>query len=190
MILLIDNYDSFTYNLVQLIEPMGQEVKVYRNDEIDIPKINSLSPDRLMISPGPCTPAKAGISISAIKEFGNKIPTLGVCLGHQAIGEAYGGVVIRAGRIMHGKTSMINHDGKGIFTGLPNPFEAVRYHSLLVERATLPTCFEISAWTDEGEIMGLRHKEHPVNGVQFHPESILTDAGALLLRNFLNSGGN
>jgi anthranilate synthase/aminodeoxychorismate synthase-like glutamine amidotransferase len=190
MILLIDNYDSFTYNLVQLIEPMGQEVKVYRNDEIDIQKINSLSPDRLMISPGPCTPAKAGISINAIKEFGKKIPTLGVCLGHQAIGEAYGGVVIRAGRIMHGKTSMINHDGKGIFTGLPNPFEAVRYHSLLVERATLPACFEISAWTDEGEIMGLRHKEHPVNGVQFHPESILTDAGDLLLRNFLNFGSN
>ncbi len=190
MILLIDNYDSFTYNLVQLIEPMGQEVKVYRNDEIDIPSIKSLSPDRLMISPGPCTPAKAGISISAIQEFGKKIPTLGVCLGHQAIGEAYGGVVIRAGRIMHGKTSMIIHDGKGIFNGLPNPFEAVRYHSLLVERKTLPACFEISAWTDEGEIMGLRHKEHPVNGVQFHPESILTDAGGLLLNNFLKSGGN
>jgi anthranilate synthase/aminodeoxychorismate synthase-like glutamine amidotransferase len=136
-----------------------------------------------------CTPAKAGISISAIKEFGNKIPTLGVCLGHQAIGEAYGGVVIRSERIMHGKTSMINHDGKGIFRGLPNPFEAVRYHSLLVEKKTLPACFEISAWTDEGEIMGLRHREDPVNGVQFHPESILTVAGGLLLRNFLNSGG-
>ncbi|NLD37432.1 MAG: aminodeoxychorismate/anthranilate synthase component II [Desulfatiglans sp.] len=190
MILLIDNYDSFTYNLVQLIEPMGQEVKVYRNDEIDIPKINLLSPESLMISPGPCTPAKAGISIKAIKEFGKKIPTLGVCLGHQAIGEAYGGVVIRAGRIMHGKTSMIHHDGKGIFSGLPNPFEAVRYHSLIVERKTLPACFEISAWTDEGEIMGLRHKEHQVNGVQFHPESILTDAGDLLLSNFLNFRGN
>jgi para-aminobenzoate synthetase component II len=190
MILLIDNYDSFTYNLVQLIEPMGQEVKVYRNDEIDINGIKRLAPDILMISPGPCTPAKAGISISAIKEFGKKIPTLGVCLGHQAIGEAYGGVVIRADRIMHGKTSMVNHDGKGIFNGLPNPFEAVRYHSLLVERKTLPACFEISAWTDEGEIMGLRHKKDPVNGVQFHPESILTGAGGLLLNNFLKSGGN
>ncbi len=190
MILLIDNYDSFTYNLVQMIEPMGQEVKVYRNDEIDIPAINSISPARLMISPGPCTPDKAGISISAIREFGKKIPTLGVCLGHQAIGEAYGGVVIRAGRIMHGKTSMISHDGKGIFKGLPNPFEAVRYHSLLVEKETLPDCFEISAWTGEGEIMGLRHKSDPVNGVQFHPESILTHSGTSLLRNFLNYGGN
>jgi anthranilate synthase/aminodeoxychorismate synthase-like glutamine amidotransferase len=190
MILLIDNYDSFTYNLVQMIEPMGQDVKVYRNDEIDIPAINALSPARLMISPGPCTPDKAGISISAVREFGKKIPTLGVCLGHQAIGEAYGGVVIRAGRIMHGKTSMISHDGRGIFKGLPNPFEAVRYHSLLVERETLPDCFEISAWTKEGEIMGLRHKKDPVNGVQFHPESILTNAGTSLLRNFLSLGGN
>lgn len=190
MILLIDNYDSFTYNLVQMIEPMGQEVKVCRNDEIDIPAINAISPARLMISPGPCTPDKAGISISAIREFGKKIPTLGVCLGHQAIGEAYGGVVIRAGRIMHGKTSMISHDGRGLFKGLPNPFEAVRYHSLLVERETLPECFEISAWTKEGEIMGLRHKKDPVNGVQFHPESILTNAGTSLLRNFLTLGGN
>lgn len=190
MILLIDNYDSFTYNLVQMIEPMGQDVKVYRNDEIDIPSIKKIAPSRLMISPGPCTPDKAGISINAIKEFGKKIPTLGVCLGHQAIGQAYGGVVIRAGRIMHGKTSMISHDGKGIFKGLPNPFEAVRYHSLLVERETLPDCFEISAWTKEGEIMGLRHKEDPVNGVQFHPESILTNAGTSLLRNFLTFGGN
>ena len=189
MILLIDNYDSFTYNLVQMIEPMGQEVKVYRNDEIDIPAINKLSPARLMISPGPCTPDKAGISINAVKEFGKKLPTLGVCLGHQAIGQAYGGVVIRADRIMHGKTSMISHDGKGIFKGIPNPFEAVRYHSLLVEKESLPDCFEISAWTKEGEIMGLRHKEDPVNGVQFHPESILTKAGTSLLRNFLNFGG-
>ena len=189
MILLIDNYDSFTYNLVQMIEPMGQEVKVYRNDEIDIPAINKLSPARLMISPGPCTPDKAGISINAVKEFGKKLPTLGVCLGHQAIGQAYGGVVIRADRIMHGKTSMISHDGKGIFKGIPNPFEAVRYHSLLVEKESLLDCFEISAWTKEGEIMGLRHKEDPVNGVQFHPESILTKAGTSLLRNFLNFGG-
>ena len=190
MILLIDNYDSFTYNLVQMIEPMGQEVQVYRNDEIDIPAIRKLSPTRLMISPGPCTPDKAGISISAIREFGKRIPTLGVCLGHQAIGEAYGGVVKRAGRIMHGKTSMISHDNRGIFKGLPNPFEAVRYHSLIVEKESLPGCFEISAWTREGEIMGLRHRSDPVNGVQFHPESILTGAGVSLLRNFLNLGGN
>ena len=190
MILLIDNYDSFTYNLVQMIEPMGQEVKVYRNDEIDISAINKHKPAHLMISPGPCTPAKAGISIKAIQEFGKKIPTLGVCLGHQAIGEAYGGKVIRADRIMHGKTSMISHDGKGVFRGLPNPFEAVRYHSLIVEKESLPDCFEITAWTKEGEIMGLRHKEHPVYGVQFHPESILTDAGASLLRNFLTFGGS
>lgn len=190
MILLIDNYDSFTYNLVQLIEPMGQEVKVFRNDEIDIPSINSLKPSRLMISPGPCTPDKAGISVEAIREYGSKIPTLGVCLGHQAIGQAYGGKVVRADRIMHGKTSMISHDGKGIFKGLPNPFEAVRYHSLIVEKDSLPDCFEISAWTKEGEIMGIRHKEHPVAGVQFHPESILTSAGAILLRNFLTFGGD
>ncbi len=190
MIILIDNYDSFTYNLVQLIEPMGQEVRVYRNDEIDIPGIHALSPDRLMISPGPCTPARAGISINAIREFGNNIHTLGVCLGHQAIGEAYGGVVKRADRIMHGKTSMISHDGKGIFKGLPNPFEAVRYHSLIVERETLPDCLEITAWTKEGEIMGLRHRDLPVHGVQFHPESILTLSGASLLRNFLNLGEN
>ena len=190
MILLIDNYDSFTYNLVQLIEPMGQEVKVFRNDEIDVPAIKSFSPARLMISPGPCTPDKAGISVDAVKEYGKRIPTLGVCLGHQSIGQAYGGKVIRADRIMHGKTSMISHDGKGIFKGLPNPFEAVRYHSLIVEKDSLPECFEISAWTEEGEIMGLRHKSDPVNGVQFHPESILTDAGTSLLKNFLNFGGN
>lgn len=190
MILLIDNYDSFTYNLVQMIEPMGQEVKVFRNDEIDIPTINKLKPAHLMISPGPCTPDKAGISISAIKEFGKTIPTIGVCLGHQSIGQAYGGKVIRADRIMHGKTSMISHDGKGIFKGLPNPFEAIRYHSLIVEKASLPDCFEISAWTKDGEIMGIRHKEDPVNGVQFHPESILTDAGTALLRNFFDFGGN
>ena len=190
MILLIDNYDSFTYNLVQLIEPMGQEVKVFRNDEIDVPAIKSFSPAHLMISPGPCTPDKAGISIKAVQEYGKNIPTLGVCLGHQAIGEAYGGKVIRADRIMHGKTSMISHNGKGIFRGLPNPFEAVRYHSLIVEKKSLPDCFEITAWTKEGEIMGLRHKEYPVYGVQFHPESILTDAGTSLLRNFLTFGGN
>ena len=184
MLLLIDNYDSFTYNLVQMIEPMGQEVKVYRNDEIDIPSIKELSPERLMISPGPCSPDKAGISINAIKEFGSKMPTLGVCLGHQAIGEAYGGKIVRADRIMHGKTSRIFHDDEGIFKGLPNPFEAVRYHSLIVEKKSLPDCFVISAWTEEGEIMGLRHKTDPVSGVQFHPESIITEAGEMLLNNF------
>ena len=189
MILLIDNYDSFTYNLVQLMGPMGQEIKVFRNDEIDVSSIGSLDPSRLMISPGPCTPDKAGISIEAIREYGKKIPTLGVCLGHQAIGEAYGGNIIRAERIMHGKTSMIFHDGKGVFKDIQIPFEAVRYHSLIVEKASLPDCFEISAWTKDGEIMGIRHKEHPVYGVQFHPESILTDAGTTLLRNFLNIGG-
>lgn len=185
MILLIDNYDSFTYNLVQIVEPMGQEIMVFRNDEIAVPSISEFRPSSLMISPGPCTPDKAGISVEAIREYGFKIPTLGVCLGHQAVGQAYGGKVIRADRIMHGKTSMISHDGKGIFKGLPNPFEAVRYHSLIVEKASLPDCFEISAWTKEDEIMGIRHKEHPVNGVQFHPESILTDVGSMLLRNFL-----
>ena len=185
MILLIDNYDSFTYNLVQLIEPMGQEVKVFRNDEIDVPAIKSFSPAHLMISPGPCTPDKAGISIKAVQEYGKNIPTLGVCLGHQAIGEAYGGKVIRADRIMHGKTSMISHNGKGIFRGLPNPFEAVRYHSLIVEKKSLPDCFEITAWTKEGEIMGLRHKEYPVYGVQFHPESILCEDGKKIVKNFL-----
>jgi len=189
MILLIDNYDSFTYNLVQMIEPMGQEIKVFRNDEIDIQSISNLKPSKLMISPGPCTPDKAGISIDAIREYGPKIPTLGVCLGHQAIGEAYGGKIIRAERIMHGKTSMISHDNKGIFKGIPNPFEAIRYHSLIVEKDSLPDCFETTAWTKEGEIMGIRHREYPVYGVQFHPESILTDAGTALLRNFLNIGG-
>lgn len=189
MILLIDNYDSFTYNLVQMMGPMGQEIKVIRNDEIDVPSIGSINPSRLMISPGPCTPDKAGISIEAIREYGIKIPTLGVCLGHQAIGEAYGGNVIGAERIMHGKTSMIYHDGKGVFKDIQIPFEAVRYHSLIVEKDSLPECFEISAWTQEGEIMGIRHKEHPVYGVQFHPESILTEAGTKLLSNFLNIGG-
>ncbi len=190
MILLIDNYDSFTYNLVQMIETQEEEVKVFRNDEIDLPSIGKLGPSRLMISPGPCTPDKAGISIEAIRKYGAQIPTLGVCLGHQAIGQAYGGIVIRAGRIMHGKTSMIFHDGKGIFKGLLNPFEAVRYHSLIVERASLPDCFEISAWTEEDEIMGIRHKKHPVNGVQFHPESILTESGSMLVNNFITNGGS
>jgi para-aminobenzoate synthetase component II len=184
MILLIDNYDSFTYNLVQQLEEMNQIVKVFRNDFIDIAGIESLKPSSLMISPGPGAPNAAGISIEAIKYFGRKIPTLGVCLGHQAIGEAYGGKVIRADRIMHGKTSLVFHDGRTIFKGLSNPFEAVRYHSLIVERKSLPDCLEISAFTEEGEIMGLRHKEFPVEGVQFHPESILTFEGPKLLGNF------
>jgi len=189
MILLIDNYDSFTYNLVQLLENMNQEVKVFRNDMIDIAGMESLAPSALMISPGPGSPDKAGISIEAIKFFGKRIPTLGVCLGHQAIGEAFGGKVIRADRLMHGKTSMIFHDGRTIFTGLSNPFEAVRYHSLIVERASLPDCLEISAFTEEGEIMGLRHKEYHVEGVQFHPESILTFEGSRLLQNFSSTQG-
>jgi len=186
MILLIDNYDSFTYNLVQLIEPMNQEVTVFRNDEIDMEGIHSFAPSILMISPGPGTPEKAGISMETIKVFGHRIPTLGVCLGHQAVAAAYGGNVVRAERIMHGKTSMIFHDGRRIFQGIPNPFEAVRYHSLVVERETLPDCLEISAWTDRGEIMGLRHREYRVEGVQFHPESILTGTGTDLLKNFIN----
>ena len=189
MILLIDNYDSFTYNLVQIMEPMNQEIKVFRNDEIDIEGIKSFEPSALMISPGPCTPDKAGISIEAIRFFGQRIPVLGVCLGHQAIAEAYGGKVIRAGRIMHGKTSTVSHDGRGIFKELPNPFEAIRYHSLIVEKDTLPDCFEITAWTEQDEIMGIRHREYTVEGVQFHPESILTESGPKLLKNFSIIGG-
>jgi len=188
MILLIDNYDSFTYNLVQLLEEMDQDVKVFRNDMIDIAGIESLAPSALMISPGPGSPDSAGISIEAIKSFGEKIPVLGVCLGHQAIGEAYGGKVVRAGRIMHGKTSRVFHDGRTIFKGMSNPFEAIRYHSLIVERETLPECLEISAFTEEGEIMGLRHREYRIEGVQFHPESILTLEGARLLNNFSSIG--
>jgi anthranilate synthase/aminodeoxychorismate synthase-like glutamine amidotransferase len=188
MILLIDNYDSFTYNLVQILEPMNQEIEVFRNDQIDLEGIESLKPSALMISPGPGTPVTAGISIDAIKHFGKRIPTLGVCLGHQAIAEAYGGNVVRADRIMHGKTSLVFHDGRGVFEGLTNPFEAVRYHSLIVKRDSLPGCFEISAWTGEEEIMGLRHIEYPVEGVQFHPESILTGEGSKLLYNFSIQG--
>ena len=184
MILLIDNYDSFTYNLVQILSPMDQEVMVFRNDEIDLDGIRSMKPSSLIISPGPCTPEKAGISIEAVRLFGGLIPVMGVCLGHQAIAAAYGGIVIRAERIMHGKISFISHDGRGIFKDLPNPFEATRYHSLIVERDSLPDCLEISAWTEQGEIMGIRHREYDVEGVQFHPESILTKAGPELLKNF------
>ena len=188
MILLIDNYDSFTYNLVQILSPMDQEIIVFRNDEIDIKEIQSMKPSSLVISPGPCTPEKARISIEAARSFGGLIPVLGVCLGHQAIAAAYGGRVIRAKRIMHGKISFISHNGRGIFKGLANPFEATRYHSLIVEKDSLPDCLEVSAWTEQGEIMGIRHREYDVEGVQFHPESILTKAGPELLKNFCMKG--
>ncbi len=185
MLLMIDNYDSFTYNLVQYLGELGQDLKVYRNDKITVAEIEKMAPDRIVVSPGPCTPKEAGISIGVIKHFSGKIPILGVCLGHQSIGDAFGGDVIRAPYLMHGKTSMIHHDGKTIFAGLPNPFEATRYHSLIIKRETLPSVLEVSAWTDDGIIMGVRHKQHKVEGVQFHPESILTGAGKDLLRNFL-----
>jgi len=185
MLLMIDNYDSFTYNLVQYFGELGQDLKVYRNNKITIAEIEAMRPERIVISPGPCTPKEAGISIEVIKHFAGKLPVLGVCLGHQAMGEAFGGDVIRAPYLMHGKTSMIHHDGKTIFAGLANPFEATRYHSLIIKRETLPPVLEISAWTEDGIIMGVRHKQFKVEGVQFHPESILTGAGKDLLRNFL-----
>ena len=183
---MIDNYDSFTYNLVQYLGELGEDLQVFRNDKITIKEIEKLKPNKIVISPGPGTPKDAGISIKVIKQFAGKTPILGVCLGHQAIAEAFGGKVIRAGQLMHGKTSEIHHDNKGVFKGLPNPFTATRYHSLLVEKKSLPDCFELSAWTDEGEIMGLRHKEFKLEGGQFHPESILTDSGKQLLSNFLS----
>ncbi|MGA0844979.1 MAG: anthranilate synthase component II [Luteolibacter sp.] len=186
MLVIIDNYDSFTYNLVQYFGELGAEMRVFRNDAIDVAGVSSLAPSHLCISPGPCTPNEAGISMELIRELGPKIPTLGVCLGHQSIGQVYGGEVVRAERLMHGKTSPIHHSGASVFAGLPDPFEATRYHSLIVRRESLPDCLEITAWTDEGEIMGLMHKQHPVHGVQFHPESILTQEGRTLLRNFLN----
>ncbi len=185
MLLMIDNYDSFTYNLVQYFGELGQDLKVYRNNKITIAEIEKMQPDRIVISPGPCTPREAGVSIEVIKHFTGKVPILGVCLGHQSIGEAFGGDVIRAPYLMHGKTSMIHHDGKTIFAGLPNPFEATRYHSLIIKRETLPSVLEISAWTEDGLIMGVRHKQFKLEGVQFHPESILTNVGKDLLRNFL-----
>jgi anthranilate synthase/aminodeoxychorismate synthase-like glutamine amidotransferase len=185
MLLVIDNYDSFTYNLVQYLGELGEDVRVYRNDEITLDRIEALRPGRIVISPGPCTPKEAGISVDAIRAFAGKVPILGVCLGHQSLAAAYGGDIIRAPRLMHGKTSMITHDGKTIYRSLPNPFEATRYHSLIVNRANLPDCFEISAQTAEGEIMGIRHKTLKAEGVQFHPESILTTVGKDLLRNFL-----
>ncbi len=185
MIVIIDNYDSFTYNIVQTIGSFGEEVKVFRNDEVDIAFIRQLHPDRLLISPGPCTPSKAGISVEAIQTFAGVIPILGVCLGHQAIGEAFGGEVVRAGRVMHGKTSPVIHDGKGVFHSMPSPFPAMRYHSLVVD-GNLPSCLEVTAQTDQGELMGLRHKELLVEGVQFHPESIMTPDGVQLLKNFVS----
>lgn len=185
MILVIDNYDSFTYNLVQYLGELGEDVKVFRNDEIDLVGIKDLAPDHILISPGPCTPNEAGISLEVINHFKGNIPIFGVCLGHQAIGQAFGGEVVRAERLMHGKTSPIHHLETSVFEGLPIPFTATRYHSLLVEKESLPDCLEITAWTEEGEIMGLRHKEYPVEGVQFHPESIITDHGHQILRNFL-----
>jgi len=185
MIIVIDNYDSFTYNLVQTIGGFGVEVRVFRNDKVDIETIEALRPDRLLISPGPCTPDQAGISIAAIRHFGGRVPLLGVCLGHQSIGRAFGGAVVRAGRIMHGKTSPVRHDGKGVFTGLPETFDAMRYHSLVVD-ADLPDCLVATAWTDQGELMGIRHRELAVEGVQFHPESIMTPDGVLLLKNFVS----
>ena len=184
MILVIDNFDSFVYNIVQYLGEWEKDLRVYRNDELAIPEIARLKPGYILVSPGPCTPSEAGISVDTIRTYAGRIPILGVCLGHQAMGEAFGGKVIRASRIMHGKTSMIYHDGKTIFKGLSNPFEAIRYHSLLVEKKSLPKSLEISAWTKEGEIMGLRHKKFLIEGVQFHPESILTKNGKQLLKNF------
>ena len=185
MLLMIDNYDSFTYNIVQYFGQLGEEVRVFRNDKITLEEIGALRPERLVISPGPCSPDEAGISVAAIKHFSGKLPILGVCLGHQAMGAAFGGNVVRSVSLMHGKTSPIHHDGRELFAGLPNPFQATRYHSLVVERASFPTCLEITAWVEEGEIMGLRHRELPIWGVQFHPESILTEGGMDILRNFL-----
>ncbi|MBW3501472.1 aminodeoxychorismate/anthranilate synthase component II [Janthinobacterium sp. NKUCC08_JDC] len=185
MLLMIDNYDSFTYNIVQYFGELGEDVRVYRNDEITIEQIEALNPDRICISPGPKAPAQAGISVAVLKHFADKKPILGVCLGHQAIGEAFGGKVIRAKQVMHGKTSLIAHTGVGVFKGLPSPFTVIRYHSLAIERASLPSCLEVTAWTDDGEIMGVRHREYDIEGVQFHPESILSEHGHALLKNFL-----
>lgn len=185
MILMIDNYDSFTYNLVHYLAELGEEVVVNRNDKITIEEVGKLNPEMIVVSPGPCTPKEAGISVDVIKEFAGRTPILGVCLGHQSVAYAYGAEIVRADRLLHGKTSMIHHDGKTVFEGIPDPFEATRYHSLLVSRESLPDTFEISAWTDEGEIMGIRHKEYLIEGVQFHPESILTVQGKDILRNFI-----
>ncbi|GGK33448.1 glutamine amidotransferase [Caldalkalibacillus thermarum] len=187
MIVMIDNYDSFTYNLVQYLGELGEELHVYRNDAIDIQGIERLNPDYIMISPGPCTPNEAGISLDVIRHFAGKIPIFGVCLGHQSIAQVFGGKVIRAERVMHGKTSLIYHDGKTVFHQVPSPFEATRYHSLIVDKESLPSELEVSAWTEEGEIMAIRHKHLPIEGVQFHPESIMTQHGKKLLQNFIEN---
>ncbi|GAB3343775.1 anthranilate synthase component II [Marilutibacter aestuarii] len=194
MLLMIDNYDSFTWNLVQYLQTLGAEVKVVRNDELDVAAIEALAPSRIVISPGPCTPNEAGVSVAVIERLGATTPIFGVCLGHQSLGQAYGGEVVRARQIMHGKTSPIRHAGGGVFGGLPDAFEATRYHSLVVRRESLPDCLEVTAWTEDAaggfdEIMGLRHREHPVEGVQFHPESILTEHGHAMLKNFLEQPG-
>lgn len=186
MLLMIDNYDSFTFNLVQYFGELGEEVRTFRNDEITIEEIEALKPDRICISPGPCTPAEAGICLSVLKHFAGKLPILGVCLGHQAIGAAFGGNIIRAKKIMHGKTSEIMHTGVGVFRDLPSPFTVIRYHSLAIERESLPEDLEITAWTEDGEIMGVRHKQYAIEGVQFHPESILSEHGHAVLKNFLS----
>lgn len=189
MLLMIDNYDSFTYNIVQYFSQLGEDVQVHRNDKITLAEIEALQPSRIVISPGPCSPEEAGISVAAISHFAGKTPILGVCLGHQSIGAAFGGKIVHSSSLMHGKTSPIHHDCKELFKGLPNPFQATRYHSLIVDRSTLPDCLEITAWVENGEIMGLRHKTLPVWGVQFHPESILTESGIDLLGNFLTISG-
>jgi len=188
MLLMIDNYDSFTYNLVQYLGELGEEVSVFRNDEITLEQIEALHPSRIVISPGPCTPNEAGISVPLIRRFAGKLPILGVCLGHQSIGQAFGGKIVHAAQLMHGKTSDIRHKDAGVFHGLPNPLTATRYHSLVIEKKSLPACLEVTAWTDDGEIMGVRHRDLPVEGVQFHPESILTEKGHELLANFLRNG--
>ncbi len=190
MLLMLDNYDSFTFNLVQYLQELGAEVRVERNDALSVEQIAALAPDKIVISPGPCTPDEAGVSLDVIRQLGPRIPIFGVCLGYQALGQVYGGKVIRAGRIMHGKTSPIRHEGKGVFAGLPSPFEATRYHSLVVDKTSVPDCLEVTAWTENEdgsveELMGLRHREYPVEGVQFHPESILTQHGHAMLKTFL-----
>ena len=187
MLLMIDNYDSFTFNLVQYFGELGEEVLTVRNDAITLDEIERLAPARIVISPGPCAPAQAGVSVPLLQRFAGRVPMLGVCLGHQAIGEAFGGRIVRARELMHGKTSPITHDGRGVFQGLPSPYTVIRYHSLAIERASLPDCLEVTAQTADGEIMGVRHREHAVEGVQFHPESILTEHGHALLRNFLSA---
>jgi anthranilate synthase component 2 len=185
---MIDNYDSFTYNIVQYFGELGEDVRTYRNDEITIEEIEALGPKRICISPGPKSPKDAGISVEVLRHFKGKLPILGVCLGHQAIGDAFGGNIIRAKQVMHGKTSLIAHTGEGVFKDIPSPFTVIRYHSLAIERASLPSCLEVTAWTDDGEIMGVRHKEYDIEGVQFHPESILSEHGHKMLQNFLERG--